>query len=399
MDPKATSDNRSHVYFAKGNNTPEYKVAHVVEMMGGVEKTIDRSDIVIIKPNCQWTGHATTNTNAIRGFIDLILQIRGFEGEVIIADNHHYDPDDSRAWTTASRNGEFNLNELVLSYQDRGYANVTKCHWRDGGPNPRPIHGNAAGGGLVQGPEEGDGYVWCQEDYGFNGLKAKMTYPIFTSRYSGVTVDFRHGAWRDGKYTEQPVKLINFAALNHHGNSGITAAIKNYMGIVDLSCGFHGPTPPGYFNFHYIGFPWPKSKGLQRLLQTVLVNPTLNQNRYLRRLIAFAGPMTGALGGAIGYFMKNIRMADLNVIAAEHVGHESRWGNPTHAKAVLASDDPVALDYVAAKYIMLPSGGQKVKYHNPDDLHRPLRKTLEGCHNQGIGNMAEENMVVHESLC
>jgi hypothetical protein len=398
MSPKEPSDKRSQIYLSKGGRTPEQNVAKVIEMMGGIEKTIDKSDIVIIKPNAQWTGHATTNTNSIKGFIDLVLNIPGFCGEVIIAENHHYDPDNSRGWSTTQRNGDFNLIELVLNYNNRGHANVTKYHWRDGGPNPHPIHGNAANGGIVQGSEEGDGYVWCKEDYNFNGLKAKMTYPIFTSRYSGVTIDLRHGAWRNGKFTQQPVKLINFAALNHHGNSGVTAAIKNYMGIVDLSCGFHGPTPPGYYNFHYVGFTWPKSETLQRLLQELLANPTLGKNKHLRRLIAFPGPTTSALGGAIGYFMKVIRRADLNLIAAEYVGHESRWTNPTHAKVVLASYDPVALDYVAAKYFMLPLKGEKAKYHDPDDPQKALRRMLEGCHDQGIGNLLEKDMVVHKSI-
>jgi len=109
--------------------------------------------------------------------------------------------------------------------------------------------GTGQNGGIVRSPYDGDGYVWTDIDFtlsGFLGLKkwkVKTIYPIFTSAYSGINIDFKKGAFkRNGRdviyLPSKPIKFINFAVLNTHGNdTGITSSIKNYMGIVDLSCG------------------------------------------------------------------------------------------------------------------------------------------------------------------
>ena len=49
-----------------------------------------------------------TNTDAMKGFIDLILSIPGFMGEITIAENHQLQKDESRGWVTDQRNGQFN---------------------------------------------------------------------------------------------------------------------------------------------------------------------------------------------------------------------------------------------------------------------------------------------------
>jgi hypothetical protein len=61
-------------------------------------------------------------------------------------------------------------------------------------------------GGRVSSPEEGDGYVWSEEEYIYQGRKVKMSYPIFTSTYSGLTIDFKNGVWKDGKYIDRQIK-------------------------------------------------------------------------------------------------------------------------------------------------------------------------------------------------
>ncbi len=242
------------IYVAR-NGTPQRNVAKVMEMMGGVEKFIGKKDIVILKPNAQWWNQGRTNLAAIKGFIDLVLGIPGFEGEIIIAENHHFmdeslpegEKDNIRGWTHFSEiNGDIdgvnhNLNTLIELFNKSGYRNVTKYHWRDGGPKA-DVWGNGQNGGIVASAAEGDGYVWTDMDYVFSGLmglkkwKVKMTYPVFTSKYSGITIDLMNGAFeRDGNgggryLTDRSVRLINFAVLNTHGDdTGITSSIKNYM--------------------------------------------------------------------------------------------------------------------------------------------------------------------------
>ena len=62
------------------------------------------------------------------------------------------------------------------------------------------------------------------------------------------------------------------------------------------------------------------------------------------------GPKAGMLGAEVGVFMKTIRKADLNITTAEWIGISSRVDPPiAHTRALLASTDPVALDYHAYK--------------------------------------------------
>ena len=378
----------SEIFMAR-NGTPQQNVAQVIEMMGGIEKLIGPKDIVILKPNAQWWNQGRTNLAAMKGFIDLVLNIPGFKGEIIIAENHHFmdetlpegEKDNVRGWTHFSRiNGDIdgvshNLNSLIELFQKQGHKNVTKCHWRDGGPK-RDIWGNSQNGGIVKSPADGDGYVWTDIDYtltGFLGLKkwkVKMTYPIFTSKYSGITIDFKNGAfkrYRKGAaqyLSDRPVSFINFAVLNTHGkDTGITSSIKNYMGVTDLSCGFWGLQPKGYFNVHACGerfYPYAK-----------------------------AGPL--------GHFMKTIRKADLNIVTAEWVGWGSRT-NPakaTRMHTILASEDPIALDYYGAKHLFYPLS--KEKYHDPENPRSSIRRFLQlALKASGEGTLDEGLMKINQ---
>jgi hypothetical protein len=200
--------------------------------------------------------------------------------------------------------------------------------------------------------------------------KVKMSYPVFTSTYSGITIDFKKGAYkRDGKgggtyVPEKPLKFINFPVLNTHGDStGITSAIKNYMGITDLSCGNWGLKPEGYVNVHGCGgkyYPYAK-----------------------------AGPL--------GCFMKAIRKADLNIVTAEWVGWGSRTDpkTATRMRTILASTDPIALDYYGAKYLVYPLS--RKEYHNPDNPKSSIRKFLDLAFLEfGEGTLDERNMKVQQ---
>ena len=379
----------SNIYIAR-SGTPQQNVAKVIEMMGGVKKFIGINDIVIIKPNAQWWNQGRTNLAAMKGFIDLVLNIPGFKGEIIIAENNHFMdeslPDDMkdnvRGWTHFSEiNGgidgvNYNLNTLIELYHKHGYKNVSKYHWRDGGPKPDGVWGNARNGGIVKGPWERDGYVWSDIDYEFSPLlgvkkwKVKMTYPIFTSLYSGITIDFKNGAFRrDGKgggiyLPDRPLKFINFPVLNTHGkDTGITSTIKNYMGITDLSCGSFGLTPRGYYNVHTCGgvfFEYAK-----------------------------AGPIV--------YFMKTVRKADLNIVTAEWVGWGSRIDvtKATNVRTILAGTDPIALDYYGAKYIVYPLSNNS-EYHDPDNHGSSINKFLKLAASE-IGNysIGEKNIKIH----
>jgi hypothetical protein len=369
----------SEMVFRAINGGPQGNLIKVIELLGGIERLVGQEDIVIIKPNGQWWNQGAPNLLALNTLINLIMNRPGFGGEVFLAENCHRGP---QPWTSLSsawahdfeRNSDIegikNLNDLCgrlkIKYGDR----FSVCHWVD----------VSAGNKRVFNPKDGNGYVYCDGTGGVpliscdNGLSGNnlretiMTYPIFKSD-RGTIVDFKNGIWEKGSYTNQPIYLINFAALNHHSTyCGMTSTIKNYMGITDLSGGpdpsKHGKLTENYYNFH--SFPFNKWG---------------------------PGPEPGMVGKEIGTFINTIRKADLNIVTAEWTGLSSRIDPPVvQTRAVLASTNPAALDYHAAKYILFPNSS--LAFHNPDRSKSPLRHYLMKCAEMDGGMLDESSVKV-----
>ncbi|MCP4745250.1 MAG: DUF362 domain-containing protein [Desulfobacteraceae bacterium] len=393
LNMNSTGD--SKVFLVK-NGSAEQNVKKIIELLGGIEKFVEKNAIVILKPNAQRFNQGMTNTDAMKGFIDLVLEIPGFQGEIIIAENHQYQKNECCGWVTKQRNGQFNLNELVMHYQDKGYPNVTKYHWHVAGPCSYPLEGDGQGDNRVKGPEDGDGYVWLEDIFYVSptGRKCLMTYPIFTSAYSGIRIDLKNGAWEDGRYINRPLRFINFATLNHHSRyAGVSASVKNLMGVVDMTCGFPGDLPQETYNTHHIGVSKLKywlHHGHWRIR---------NYRGELRHLFEnWCYRNFHHTGGVLGYFMTHVKRPDLNIIAADLVG----WGDRKkldkafRPKAILAGTDPVALDYVAAREVLLPgtpedaievSGVRYKELNNPDAEDSVFFKFLAETKKQGIGTL------------
>ena len=367
---KKTQEKHCTLYRVLGGS-PEENVRKTIELMGGIEKVIGVDDIVVIKPNVQWWNQGAPNLSALKAFVDLIMsRPGGFKGEVVMAENCHRG---AKPWIAEhsgwiplfERNsglpGIANFNDLSKNLKKEYGDRFTTYHLID----------VDAGAGRVYDPEDGEGYVYCDGTSGMplisydNGCEGDdfraviMTYPIMkTDR--GTVIDFKNGIWENGAYTEQPLKFINFAALNHHSTyCGATSAVKNYLGINDLSGGpdpdQDGKLTDKYYNFH--SFPFNKWS---------------------------PGPIPGMLGAEIGVFMNTIRRADLNITTAEWTGLASRTDPPVaNTRAVLASTDPVALDYHGFKYVLYPNS--KASIHNPDDQKSPVYEYLNKCAEEGGG--------------
>ena len=99
VDPEGSS----RVSIARGK-TPEENMKVVFHRFGGIEKIVSSDNIVILKPNAQWWNQGMTNTNALKVFMEEVLSIPGFRGEIIIYDNHQFEEADGRGWTTEDRN-------------------------------------------------------------------------------------------------------------------------------------------------------------------------------------------------------------------------------------------------------------------------------------------------------
>jgi len=376
---KTSGEARCSLYRAI-NGKPDTNIAKVIELMGGIENFIGADDIVVIKPNVQWWNQGASNLSALKTFVDLIMnRSGGFKGEVVLAENCHRGatPWKSRhsGWAPVfSRNSDLdkisNYNNLSVHLKKKYGDQFTTCYWVD----------VDEGGKRVFGPKDGPGYVYCDGtggvplisfDNGADGDEYRaviMSYPVFKTN-KGTIVDFKNGIWEKGAYTEQPLRFINFAALNHHSTyCGATSAVKNYLGVSDLSGGpdpgNNGKLTGKYYNFH--SFPFNKWS---------------------------PGPEPGMLGAEIGIFLNTIRKADLNITSAEWIGLTSRTEPPiAHTKTILACTDPVALDYHATKYLLYPNSG--VSIHNPDDEKRPLHQYLVKCAEKSGGVFDEKHVEI-----
>lgn len=371
--------------FRAVNGSPSENLIHVIRLMGGIELLVGKYDMVVIKPNVQWWNQGASNLAALNAFADLVMhRPGGFSGEIVFAENCHRGPypqgSKNSGWLRPfDRNsdieGILNFNELARLLKQKYGTQFSLCHLID-------VDQGAA---RVKGPADGPGYVYCDGtggnplismDNGGEGDNYRaviMSYPIFrTDR--GTLVDFRQGIWAGGAYTAQPLKFINFSAFNHHSiYCGVTGAMKNYLGISDLS---GGPDPHAggrltddYCNFH--SFPF---------------------NRWA------AGPVAGMIGAEIGLFMDTIRKADLNIMTAEWIGLVSRTELPAaQTRAVLACADPVALDFHAAKYLLHPNS--RLTIHDPENPHGPLYQDLIQCSRRNGGILDEERVTVRSYNC
>lgn len=379
VDPNA----KSRVVLAR-TGSPEGNARALLAAWGGVEGLVGPEDIVVLKVNAQWYAQGMTNTDVLAEVIRAILERPGgFQGEILLADNHHDKEFEVRGWTTHRPNGRWNYNDLVKAFQEAGHANVAKVHWRDAGPNPEPWQFPGGGGRLVTSPHEGDGYRWWLDECHTTpeGNRCAMTWPVFTSPVSGAVIDLKEGVFEKGQASGRPLRLINMSSINHHSRyAGVTASIKNLMGVVDMTCGFHGPEPAGYFNTHYIGMR--PSHATWRWAH--------RQGGPIRRMVHKMLPEEKAIdfhhtGGALGHWMRTVRRPDLHIVTAEWIGFGSRTKEDLSARpgVSLAAKDPVTLDAVAAREVLMQAtrqagvrGGVFLAHNDPEHLDRPFPRFL-----------------------
>ena len=343
------------------NGTPAENMRHVLTAGRCLETTIAKDDVVVIKPNVQWWNQGVPNLRACAALVESIMtRPGGFTGEVVLAENCHRGDRPGIAgtsgWTVPfTRNSDMQTvstyAELCRVLKNRYKDRFSVVHWLDAD----------SGGRRVDGESGETGYVYCdgtmhtpllETDNEKSGSKLRrviMTYPVFrTDR--GTLVDFRRGL----PESDKDFRFINLASINHHSTyCGATGAVKNYLGISDISGGADphsdGKLTAVHHNFHSFAFDkWAP------------------------------GPRAGMLGKAVGMFLSTIRRADLNIISAEWVGLASRTEPPvSHTRAMLLGFDPVAVDVHAAANFLLPNSGNPL--HDPTATSGPLHQYLRVC--------------------
>ncbi|MCK5390206.1 MAG: DUF362 domain-containing protein, partial [Candidatus Thorarchaeota archaeon] len=149
------------------------------------------------------------------------------------------------------------------------------------------------------------------------------SYPKFITD-TGLYVSFKNGIWDNATgFDSDRLKIINMPVLKSHFRYGVTGCIKNYMGV-----------PQGYV--------------------VSSVDPSIPHEHF-----------SIALGG-MGTLMAETRMPILNILdmiwvnahpleSSSSRGPWSRYSAASFTDIIGVSQDPIALDYWASKFILIPT--------------------------------------------
>jgi uncharacterized protein (DUF362 family) len=281
-----------------GDNGLKFYRSAEESVLSGPSGMIEPNDVVLIKVNAQWKYRGCTNSDLIRGLIQRILDHPdGFNGEVVIIENGQgrgsLDCD-----TSSSYGGDTSVHANAND-ENHTFLYLVNTIFNDSRVSAfllDPVRTTFIGATY----------------HSINGYRTyeNVSYPCFTT-VGGHRIELREGVWSGSGYS-QNLKLINVPVLKHHdtGGSEITESLKHFYGIVSMSDG-----QSGFRHF-------------------------------------------GGLGETCGKMMVSVRTPVLNIIDATWVSYSSITGYPENttfrANQILASQDPVALDYWAAKYILYP---------------------------------------------
>ena len=306
----------------------------------GPSGMIAAGDVVLVKVNAQWKYRGCTNSDVVRGLIQRILEHPdGFAGEVVIVENGQ-GRGSLRCDTSNSYGGDRAVHANAND-ESHSFAYLVDEVFRD----------SRVSSALLD--QIRTTFIGA-DDHATNGYRhfQNVSYPCFNTA-GGRRVELLDGIWTGSRH-ERALKLINVPVLKHHdtGGSEITGAVKHFYGLVSMSDGHSAAR-------HY-----------------------------------------GTLGETCGRMIAAVRPPVLNLIDAIWVCHKALEGYPasgTHrANQLLASQDPVALDYWAAKSVLYPIDANP--RHAPD--HANIDRWLTDCMNvvNSLGGIARPDEGIHAGM-
>lgn len=309
-----------------GANGLKFYRSATTSALGGPGGLIAFDDIVLIKVNAQWKYRGCTNSDVIRGLIQRVLDHPdGYSGEVVMFENGQ-----GRGSLACDTSDSYDNAEVHANANDetQSFQNLVDSVFVD--PRVSAKLMDSVGGVFLTSTDHAqDGFRRYQN----------VSYPCFTTT-GGRRVELREGLWTGSGYSSK-LKLINVPVLKHHdtGGSEITASLKHFYGVLSMSDGYSGIR-------HY-----------------------------------------SKLGTTCGKMVVSVRTPVLNIIDAIWASQGSITGYPpdttSRTNTLVASQDPVALDYWAAKNVLYPI--DKNARHLPtfSGINRWLVQAREIINNRG----------------
>jgi len=295
--------------------------------LAGPGGMIAADDVVLIKVNAQWKYRGCTNSDVVRGLVQKILaHPDGFRGEVVIVENGQ-----GRGSLNCDTGGAgaYDNHDVHANAENEAHSftHLVEQVFADARVSAflfDPLRSVFIGADdhLTDGYRRYDG----------------VSYPCFTTA-GNRRVELREGIWNGAGYS-QNLKLINVPVLKHHdsGGSEITASLKHMYGLLSMADGF-------------------------------------GERHYLR------------LGETCGKMMVAVRPPVLNIIDAIWVSLTALKGFPVDTtrrrNTLVASQDPVALDYWAAKYVIYPIDGNPRHHPGTEKIKRWLQAAEQTINERG----------------
>ena len=269
----------------------------------GTQGLIARDDLIIIKVNSQWDQRGGTNTDLVKSIIEAIIgHPDGFTGEIVVTDNGQ------AQFGAKGRGGSLDWDENNARDRSQSIQNVVSMFsdsYRVSAYLWDIITEN-----RVREYSEGDledGYIL--DSTPSPQTKIQISYPKFKTEF-GTYISFKKGIWDEEKkaYDSEKLKVLNVPILKPHSIYGVTAAVKHYMGVVS------------------------------------------------DKLTGHSAHNSVGLGG-MGTQMAETRMPVLNVLDAIWIsprsGPKVSYSQAVENNMIVASIDPIALDYWASKNILM----------------------------------------------
>jgi len=321
------------LYLLSANGQKFYQTATTGEL-NGPNGLIAPGDVVILKVNAQWKCRGCTNTDVLRGLIYRILQHPdGFSGEVVIFENGqgrpaafdgiHNDDNHAEYKPFPELNGVVMVNAEQEHLMTINYLVGTLFKGQRVSSFLMDPHTKTF---IADDDHKTDGY----RRVGSAGT-ACVSYPCYTTT-GGHRIELKEGLWTGSAYA-QNLKLIHLPVLkDHSGNVGMTGPLKIVYGTLSMSDGSSA-------NRHY------SDQGSQCAKMWTEVRPA-DLNILDCIWVSYGATTAGGqhVSGCIGY--------PPSITSRQNI--------------LTAGIDPVALDYHAAKHILLPLGGADEAEHNPD---------------------------------
>ncbi|MFW9854731.1 MAG: DUF362 domain-containing protein [Candidatus Thorarchaeota archaeon] len=308
-----------------------YKSSETKENQGP-DGLIASNDVVVLKINAQWPYRGGTNTDLLKEIIQAIIDHPDeFTGEIVVADNGQ--GRGNLDWTQNNAENRSQSAQDVVDLYSVTHR-VSTYDWQ------------AIRGHQVQEYSDGDtidGYYLNETADAETGIK--VSYPKFKTSF-GTNISLKHGIWNGNAY-ETRLKTINLPVLKSHFVYGVTGALKNYMGVQSEGEANTGGLANGHRSVATGG------------LGTLMVECGLPVLSIIDAIWINANPYPSSFQGP-----------------------STAFELATRVNILIAGKDPVALDYWAAKNVLMRAsseiGYQDTRSLDPENTEKTVSEESFG---------------------